>query len=234
MRREPADEVELTASVVMMCGLPASGKTTTAGRLHAHAGGVLIRSCDVYADLGIDLPDWVVRTQGFTVNVHEYDAVRDRAYDEIARRLAESLPASELVILDAVYGERSKRSAVYALCRSHHVDVTLIHCRCDDADEITRRLDRRRGQEKVPEHEASDSSVFRDIARRWEDPSGDRLADGGPTIIAVDTAREPPIVWGPAADSRLACLLRAALAAVEAPRYRSCAPQPPASRESLA
>ena len=234
MRREPADEVELTASVVMMCGLPASGKTTTARRLHAHAGGVLIRSCDVYADLGINLPDWVVRTQGFTVNVHEYDAVRDRAYDEIARRLVESLSDSELVILDAVYGERSKRSAIYALCRSHRAGVTLIHCRCDDADEITRRLDRRRGQEKVPEHEASDYSVFRDIARRWEDPSGDRLADGGPTIIAVDTAREPPIVWGPAADSRLACLLRAALAAVEAPRYRSCAPQPPASRESLA
>jgi predicted kinase len=235
VRREPADEVELTASVVMLCGLPASGKTTTAGRLHAHAGGVLIRSCDVYADLGIDLPDWVVRTKGFTVNVHEYDVVRDRAYDEIARRLAESLPASELVILDAVYGERSKRSAVYALCRSHHVDVTLIHCRCDDTAEVTRRLDRRRGRENVPEHEASDCSVVRDIARRWEDPSGDRLADGSrPTIIAVDTSREPPIVCGPATDSRLVFLLRAALAAVGAPRYRSFAPQPPASRGSLA
>ena len=79
------------ASVVMMCGLPASGKTTTAGRLHAYAGGVLIRSCDVYADLGIRLPDWVVRTRGFTVNVHEYDQVRDRAYEEIARRLERNL-----------------------------------------------------------------------------------------------------------------------------------------------
>ena len=70
------------AAVVMMCGLPASGKTSTAGLLHAHAGGVLIRSCDVYADLGIRLPDWVERTRGFTVNVHEYDHVRDRAYAE--------------------------------------------------------------------------------------------------------------------------------------------------------
>ena len=39
-------------SVVMMCGLPASGKTTTAERLHGYAGGVLIRSCDVYKELG--------------------------------------------------------------------------------------------------------------------------------------------------------------------------------------
>jgi len=52
-----------------MCGLPASGKTTTAERLHAHAGGVLIRSCDVYQELGISLPDWVRRTEGFTRDV---------------------------------------------------------------------------------------------------------------------------------------------------------------------
>ena len=36
-----------------MCGLPASGKTTTAERWHARLGGVLIRSCDVYQALGI-------------------------------------------------------------------------------------------------------------------------------------------------------------------------------------
>lgn len=30
------------AAVVMLCGLPASGKTTTASRLHGYAGGVLI------------------------------------------------------------------------------------------------------------------------------------------------------------------------------------------------
>ena len=94
------------ASVVMMCGLPASGKTTTAGQLHSYAGGALIRSCDVYADLGIRLPDWVARTRGFTIDVDEYDRVRDRAYEEIACRLEHRLQSTGLVILDAVYGER--------------------------------------------------------------------------------------------------------------------------------
>ena len=78
-------------TVVMMCGLPASGKTTTAGRLHSRLGGALIRSCDVYEDLGISLPEWVRRTHGFTVNVAAYDTVRNRAYDEMARRLDEAL-----------------------------------------------------------------------------------------------------------------------------------------------
>jgi predicted kinase len=204
----------------MMCGLPASGKTTTAGRLHAYAGGVLIRSCDVYTDLGIRLPDWVERTRGFTVNVHEYDEVRDRAYGEIARRLERSIAGAGLVILDAVYSERAKRSEVYAICRSGGADVTLLHCRCDDANEIALRFDHRRGRESVPEHEASDRSVFRDIARRWEDPSADRFADGGtPTIITIDTLLEPPVVSCPE-SSTLADLLREALAAVPALEIR--------------
>jgi predicted kinase len=204
-------------SVVMICGLPASGKTTTAGRLYAHAGGVLVRSCDVYADLGINLPAWVVRTHGFTVDVGEYDRVRDRAYEEIARRLQRSLSGAGLVILDAVYGERPKRGAVYDLCHARDADVALLHCRCDDREEVARRLDRRRGREVVPEHEASDRSIFRDIARRWEDPSTDVLPDGGvPMIVTIDTLREPPRVSGPA-GSWLADIVRSALTSVVEP-----------------
>jgi predicted kinase len=184
-------------SILMMCGLPAAGKTTVATRLHAHVGGVLIRSCDVYADLGIRLQDWVVRTRGFTVNVHEYDHVRDDAYAEIVRRLETSIERSDVVILDAVYGERVKRANVYAVCGAHGLDVTLLHCRCDDSDEVARRFDRRRGRENTPEHEASDVSIFRDIARRWQDPHGDRLLDGSaPTIVTVDTSSAPPVVSG--------------------------------------
>jgi len=200
----------------MMCGLPASGKTTTAGRLHAYAGGVLIRSCDIYTDLGIRLPDWVARTRGFTVDVHEYDQVRDRAYEEIARRLKENLPGGGLVILDAVYGERAKRDVIYAICRSYSASLTLMHCRCDDADEVTRRFDRRFGRESTPEHEASDYSIFRDIARRWEDPSADV---DSPTILTIDTLPNPPVIIGP--EESLPRFLRDALAMVPTRIVRS-------------
>jgi predicted kinase len=198
-------------TVVMMCGLPAAGKTRTAARLHARAGGALIRSCDVYVNLGIRLPYWVERTRGFTVNVHEYDQLRDRAYDELARRLASELDRLDLVILDAVYGERAKRNVIYAVCRLRGVDVILLHCRCDDPAEVARRLERRRGREGTPEHEASDPSIFRDIARRWEDPHADVSDDGAsPTIVTIDTLSEPPVVRGPE-ESSLIPLLREAL-----------------------
>jgi predicted kinase len=203
-------------SVVMMCGLPASGKTTTAGQLHSYAGGVLIRSCDVYRDLGIQLPEWIVRTRGFTIDVHEYDQVRDRAYEEIARRLEHHSRSAGLVILDAVYGERAKRSVIYAICRARRAEVTLIHCRCDAPTETARRFDRRRGRENVPEHEASDWSVFRDIERRWEDPHADISVGGGPPpIITVDTLREPRII-SLSEPSWLADRLREALSEVQA------------------
>jgi predicted kinase len=205
-------------AVVMMCGLPASGKTTTAGRLHAHAGGVLIRSCDVYAELGIRLPEWVERTAGFTVNVHEYDRVRDRAYVEIAQRLERSLASARLVILDAVYGERAKRQTIYAIARERGVDVSLVHCRCDDPNEVARRFDARRGREVIPEHEASDRAVFHDIARRWEDPRADLLANGRPpAIVTVDTLAEPPLVRGNDA-AWLLTLLEEALSRVSSRR----------------
>jgi predicted kinase len=71
-------------SVLVMCGLPASGKTTAAERIHLHSGGVLVRSCDVYRSLGISLPDWVKRTDGFTRHLALYLRERDRAYVEIA------------------------------------------------------------------------------------------------------------------------------------------------------
>lgn len=175
------------SGVLLMCGLPASGKTTTAERIHAHAGGVLIRSCDVYHSLGISLPDWVRRTKGFTQRVAEYERERDRAYGEIARRLERTLgSALGLIVVDAVHGERAKREMVYRLCRAHGRTPILVWCRCDDGEEIRRRFQRRQGQESEPENEASDLSVFFHIAGLWEDPRDD--PDPVPMVIH-DTLR---------------------------------------------
>lgn len=182
-------------TLVLMCGLPASGKTTTAARLHALGGGALIRQCDAYRRLGISLPEWVRLTRGFTVGVGAYDAVRNRAYDEMARRVAERLDAGDdPVIVDAVHAERAKRRRLYALAAAAGARPVLVWCSCEAPDEIARRLAARRGRESEPEREASDASVWRDIARRWQDPA----ADGVPVIRcdtltgAVTGTAEPP------------------------------------------
>lgn len=195
-------------TVIVMCGLPVSGKTTTAARLHASATGTLIRSCDVYQSLGIVLPHWVRRTRGFTVNVAAYDLVRDAAYREMGRRLEAAWHGGgPTVILDAVHGERDKRAAVWQRCRMRGVEPVLVWCRCDDPRAIAARFRARRGRDAEPEHEASDLSVFHDIARRWQDPREDGTWS---TIVEYDTHADRLVV--PAAPGGPAvALIRGAL-----------------------
>jgi predicted kinase len=202
-----------------MSGLPASGKTTTAMRLHAQLGGVLIRSCDVYQELGIVLSEWVERTQQFTVDVAAYDHVRDEAYTQMARRVDRSLnDGSALVIVDAVHGERDKRRGLYDTCHSRRAAPIVVLCCCDDFEEVRRRFRARRGHEREPQHEASDPSVFHDIRRRWETPLTDVLPDGTcPTILTYDTA-----------EDRLVALHVAAPAIAERIRLALAVPSPEA------
>jgi predicted kinase len=196
-------------TAVVMCGLPVSGKTTTAARLHAAAGGALIRSCDVFHSLGIVLPEWVRRTRGFTVEVAAYDVLRDEAYREMGRRLEAALAAGVTpVILDAVHGERDKRQAVWQRCHARGVQPILVWCRCDPADAIAARLRARHGRETEPEHEAADASVFRDIARRWQDPRDDGT---WPVIVEYDTHRDRVRVEGGAGEDPAVAFIRAAL-----------------------
>ena len=175
--------------MVLLAGLPASGKTTTAHRVHRSLGGALIRSCDVYHQLGISLPEWVRRTQGFSENVRAYEQERDRAYAEMARQLQRSLTSgARFVVVDAVHGERSKRAAMYALCRAYGITPTLVWCRCDDFGETERRMSVRRGHEHEPQQEASDLSVYAHIAGLWEDPFLDTEYGLGPvSILLYDT-----------------------------------------------
>jgi len=171
-----------------MCGLPASGKTTTAERLHALAGGALIRSCDVYQELGISLPDWVRRTEGFTRDVTAYEQALDAAYARMLGLLEEHVTAgSRLAIVDAVHGESAKRQAVFDLCAAHNSDPLLLWCRCDDRSEIERRLNIRRGRESEPACEASDWSGFDHLARLWEEPAKEACGSNAVPVLSYDT-----------------------------------------------
>jgi len=194
-----------------MCGMPTSGKTTTAARIHAAAGGVLVRSCDVFVDLGIDVPAWVARTHGFTREVETFQRLRVAAYVEMSRRITAGLASgARLVIVDAVHGARAARDGVYGLAARFGATPVLVWCRCDDFEEVTRRFAARRGREHIPEHEASDLSVYKNISDHWQDPGADRLPDGTPVpTVVFDTLRQRLVLPGEPAD--VAALIRDAL-----------------------
>jgi len=151
----------------------------------------LIRSCDVYEELGISLPGWVRRTAGFTKDVEAYERVRDRAYRRMLDLLVEQLMAgSRIVVLDAVHGEVEKRRAVFDVCATHDAEALLLWCRCEDRIETERRLSSRLGRETEPEREASDPSVFDHLARLWEDPVDERCGSKIVPVLTYDTCLE--------------------------------------------
>ena len=201
------------ALVVLMCGLPAAGKTTTAERLHARLGGVLIRSCDVYQELGICLADWVQRTRGFTHDVTAYEQTRDAAYARMLSLLERHLTeGTDLVIMDAVHGEPAKRRAIFHVCATLGADPLLVWCRCDDQQETERRIIRRRGHEANPACEASDRSVFDHITRLWEPPSRERCGSAVVPICTFDT-QLGALHWLRRAERAAAALIEEALTA---------------------
>jgi hypothetical protein len=62
----------------------------------------------------------------------------------------------------------------------------------------------------VPEHEASDLSVSRNISDHWQDPSSDRLPDGAPVpTVVLDTLRQRLLL--PAEPRHVAALVGDAL-----------------------
>lgn len=158
-------------------------------RLHEGLGGVLIRSCDIYEELGIVVSDWIRRTKGFTVNLGEYDRLRDEAYSRMWLRADEEFAAgTPIVIIDFAHPDLKKRRMLYNICINRGAAPVLVLCRCNDFEEVRRRFSSRRGREAEPEHEASDLSVLDDIRRRWENPLTDLLSNGNrPTIIMYDT-----------------------------------------------
>jgi predicted kinase len=194
-----------------MCGLPASGKTTTAECLRAAVGGVLIRSCDVYREMGISLPEWVRVTEGFTRNAKAYEEARDAAYLRMLSRLEEQVTAgSGLVIVDAVHGEAAKRRAVFDLCAAHHRCPVLLWCRCDDRGEVERRLSLRRGRESEPECEASDWAVVDHLKGLWEEPVDERCGSSSVPVLSCDTHRAT-LHWSHPAPRPVRDLLERAL-----------------------
>ena len=148
--------------------------------------------------LNVDLLDRMM--SGMSEMVLARNELARRLRDEtLDPRLEAALEArSGPVLVDADHVERAKRRAVYDICRRHGARPAIVWCRCDDGAEIARRLARRRGREREPEHEASDASVVRHLAGLWEDPRDDRLPGGAPVEMVVWDTRHGGVTVGTA------------------------------------
>ncbi|WP_426503502.1 AAA family ATPase [Dactylosporangium sp. McL0621] len=115
------------ATLMLICGLPGSGKTTLAKRLEIEGPAVRLCADEWMAGLGVDLFDVETRVR------------LERQFWELARRL---LTLGQNVILEAGFWLRADRDEKRLGARSlgaavelHYLDVPL--------DELARRLEAR-------------------------------------------------------------------------------------------
>ncbi|HEX7442695.1 MAG TPA: AAA family ATPase, partial [Acidimicrobiales bacterium] len=164
--------------LVLVGGLPGTGKSTLARELGDRLGAEVLRSDVVRKELAGLSPD-ESGAAAFGAGLYA-PAMTDRVYAELAARAAEALAQGRSVVVDASFVSDPQRRALRALADA--ADVVELCCVLDPG-EAARRIERRRAEGGDPSD--ADTQVARALAA---------MVDPWPGSLTVSTAAAPPDV----------------------------------------
>jgi uncharacterized protein len=176
-------------ALVLVGGLPGTGKTTLATALAERAGLTLIRSDVVRKELaGLEAGDRAGADWGEGIYTEEWSR---RTYDACLSRAEEALFRGGRVVVDASFHGDERRRAFLEVGARLGTRVAFLVCEAPD-EVAESRLDRRRA-------DASDADrrTHAEMARRWE-PAGTAVKRA---MTAVATASSPAATLEGAADA---------------------------------
>jgi aminoglycoside phosphotransferase family enzyme/predicted kinase len=150
-------------ALVLVGGLPGSGKSTLSAELSTAAGFDVIRSDVVRKELAGMAPESSA-AQSFGQGIYS-QAWNERTYAECLRRAEAALFEGRRVIVDASFRDDAARQQLLAAARRWSVPGLVLVCQAD-AKVIRERLASRRG-------DASDAdwSIYQQAAQQWQAPS---------------------------------------------------------------
>lgn len=166
--------------LVLLAGLPGTGKSSLAQGLRENANFHVVRSDTVRRELaGRSNGEHEPAAFGTGIYAPEWN---QRTYQECLHRARSLLLEGQRVIVDATFPEERWRRAFLDEASSLAVPAVLLHCQCNS--EVAReRLQNRRGD--VSE---ADWSVYQKAAARWEqigDPTHEKTR-----VIRTDEGRD--------------------------------------------
>jgi predicted kinase len=140
--------------MILLCGLPGSGKTTLAKRLASEVPAVRLSPDEWLADLGVDLFDEPFRER------------LERRFRTLAQDL---LGLGQNVVLESGFWTRAERDDMRAVGRAAGALVELRYLAVP-FDELVRRLDARHGPVLIPRE------LLAEYEQVFEAPDDEELA----------------------------------------------------------
>lgn len=142
--------------LVLVCGLPGTGKSTVAERIAELLPARLLRTD-------------VVRKELFPEPT--YAAAESAAvYDELFDRARDLLDADEHVVLDATFRQRALRERAAGVAAAADVEFRLVRVTCDEP--VVRERIRKRQRHEDDESDA-DFAVYNQLKEEFEPIEGD-------------------------------------------------------------
>ncbi len=178
-------------SLVLVGGLPGTGKSTLAGAVADSLGWTVLSSDRIRKELA-GIPPGAAGAAAFGAGIYA-TSWTTRTYAEMLRRAADLLALGESVILDASWSSAELRSAAAGLAREQHAH--LVELRCVASPELARE----RLRSRPPGLSDADAETARQLAA---------IGSPWPTAVVLDTER------GGAAGGTNGGLIRQALDAI--------------------
>jgi predicted kinase len=154
--------------LVVVCGVPGTGKTTVAELVADRLDAALLRTDVVRQDV-VDDPTYT-------------DAERQRVYDALFERARERLQAGETVVLDGTFSRDQYRRAAMDLAADCGVDRRVLRVRCDP------EVARTRVAERTDDESEADVDVYEELRQEFESLALDHeVVDNSGTLAATES-----------------------------------------------
>lgn len=172
---------QATVRLVLVGGLPGTGKSTLARALADRTGWTVLRS-DVVRKEVAGVPAGTAAPSPFGAGLYTDEAVA-RTYDELVQRARARLEEGETVILDASFGAEHQRDQARRLARA--AGAELVELRCTAPVAVTERRIRARLAAGTDESDADPEIAARLAAAADPWPESVVVPTDGPLDAAI-------------------------------------------------